>query len=89
MKTVVLFLAVLVSVLLSGCSHHRECVHTELCYKVQAPPADYCAPEVASPSMWQAIFEPTPEIRSARLKLAAAVVLIAGEIALEVIKAHH
>ena len=86
MRVAVLF-TVLAFVLTSvGCASHQRCEQFELCYKVQAPPIQSVSERIEQP-IWQELFSPSNEVRAARLRLLAAIVLIGGEIALEVIKA--
>ena len=49
--------------------------------------SDGCENNAHEPSALHAIFHPSDEVRAARLKLAAAVIVVAAEVAIEVAKA--
>ena len=86
----VFLVALALVVLLSGCRAPHRCVEIQGCRNWQAPvQPDDSAPERPAAAFVQALLGDSDEVRSARLKLAAAIILVGGEIALEILKSHH
>lgn len=87
MRVALLVLA-LFGVFSSGCASRQGCVRYEPCFGTSVP-----APRAQAPlppeqeSFWRLFCAPSDDVRAARLKLAAAIILISGEVALEIIKA--
>lgn len=87
---VFIWLTVALSLLLTGCRSPQRCAVIEVPCLKQAPPAPV-QPTSERPcaQIVQAILGTgeSDEVRAARLRLAAAIVVVGGQIALEIIKA--
>ena len=88
MRVALICLATL-GLLASGCaSHQRRAPICELgCQKTQLAPVIVQPCEPCANPFWQQVFAPpSDEVRAARLRLAAAIVVVAGEIVFEIIR---
>lgn len=87
MRVALLVLA-MIGLLSSGCaSQQRRAPLCEMGFLKTHPPQTEVQPcEPCSPTVWQQMFAPSDEVRAARLRLAAAIIVVAGEIVFEIIK---
>jgi len=74
--------AVVAALLSVGCATHQRCVCPPIVEVRQLKGF-----ETPDQAIWRVFEPPTDEVRAARLKFAAAVVIVAGEVAFEIIKA--
>ena len=89
---VFIWLTVALSLLLTGCRSPQRCAVIEVpCFKHVATEPAQPASERPCAQVVQAILGTgeSDEARAARLRLAAAIVVVVGEIALEIIKANN
>ena len=87
---VFIWLAVALTLLLTGCRSPQRCAVIEVPCLRQAPlPPAQAAPERPGAQIVQAIFGvgESDDVRAARLRLVTAIVVVGGQIAFEIIKA--
>ena len=80
---------VLLALTVSGCaSVQTRCERrVTCCFKQQAPPEPQDTEKTSEHAVLREIFFPSDEVRAARLRFAAAVIVVAAEIGFEVYKA--
>ncbi len=73
----------------SGCASQQRRAEATISPQCRTLATESQAPGAPLESLREALFCPTDEVRAARLRLAAAVIVVAGEIVLEIIKANN
>ena len=81
--------ALLALITVSGCaSAQRRCdARVTCCFKQQAPVKSQETEKTSEHMVFRELFFPSDEVRAARLRFAAAVIVVAAEIGFEVYKA--
>lgn len=86
----ILFLVgALLALTVSGCASAQRCCERRVtcCFKQQAPADSEDVEKLSEHTVLREIFFPSDEVRAARLRFAAAIIVVAAEIGIEIYKA--